>query len=178
VTPTATDAAPKTLIGQSDIAARVEAMAGEIVAALGQDFTMVIVLKGAFVFGADLLRALGRKGARPRVEFLGLSSYGAEKRSSGDVRHWTPVPEVKGARTLIVEDILDSGLTVKHAREALLAAGATEARICALLDKPAGRQTELAGDFVGFTIPPRFVVGFGIDWAERYRELAHIAAVD
>ena len=148
------DTKPNLMIGEAAIAERIEAMAGEIVA------------------------ALGRRGAWPRVEFLGLASYGAEKKSSGAIRPWTPVPDVKGARVLIVEDILDSGLTVKHARETLLATGATEARICALLDKPAGRQTELVGDFVGFTIEPRFVVGFGIDWAERYRELAHIAAVD
>jgi hypoxanthine phosphoribosyltransferase len=153
-------------------------MAQQIVADLGTSFVMVIVLKGAFVFGADLLRALGRVGAQPRVEFLGLSSYGLERRTSGDVVPWTSVPIVEGQRVLLVEDILDSGLTVTHAQEMLRKAGAATVKLCALLDKPAGRRTPVTGDYVGFTIPPRFVVGYGIDWAERWRELSEIAAVD
>jgi hypoxanthine phosphoribosyltransferase len=168
----------QSLIGAEAIAHRIEALAGEIVADLGPNFVMVIVLKGAFVFGADLLRALGRLRVGPRVEFLGLSSYGAARHSSGDVVPWTPIPVVKGERVLLVEDVLDSGLTVTHAIAALRQAGAAELRVCALLDKPMRRQTPVTGNHVGFTIPNRFVVGYGIDAAERWRELDHVAAVD
>lgn len=172
------DKSPQLLIGENEIARRVEEMAREVVAGLGQDFVMVIVLKGAFVFGADLLRALGRVHARPRVEFVGLSSYGAERSTSGDVTAWTSIPNVKGAKVLLVEDVLDSGLTVAFALETLRQAGAAETKVCALLDKPSRRRTPLVADYVGFAIPDRFVVGYGIDWAERWRELAYVAAVD
>jgi len=136
------------------------------------------VLKGAFVFGADLLRSLGRLGARPRVEFFGLSSYGAGRQTRGAVTPWTPVPEVKGEHVLLVEDVLDSGLTVAHASDSLRKAGAASVRVCALLDKPARHRVKFAADHVGFTIPDQFVVGYGIDWAERWRELPDVAAVD
>ena len=171
-------APPATLIEAETIAVRIDEMARAIAADLGHDFVMVIVLKGAFVFGADLLRALGRVGARPRVEFLGLSSYAHAKESSGEVKAWTPIPQVARQAALLVEDILDSGLTVTHAAALLREAGATDVKLCALLDKPAGRKVSVAGDYVGFTIPPRFVVGYGIDWAERFRELTDVAAVD
>jgi hypoxanthine phosphoribosyltransferase len=174
----AADTTPQLLIGEKEIAQRIEEMARQIAADLGESFVMVIVLKGAFVFGADLLRALGRARAQPRVEFLGLSSYGLERRTSGDVVPWTPIPIVKGERVLVVEDILDSGLTVTYAMEMLRQAGALDVKLCALLDKPAGRRTPATGDYVGFSIPPRFIVGYGIDWAERWRELPNIAAVD
>lgn len=169
---------PQTLVGESEIAARIDELAGRIVADLGTEFVMAIVLKGAFVFGADLLRALGRHGAQPRVEFLGLSSYGAEKESSGKIAEWTPIPKVSGAKVLVVEDVLDSGLTVTHAMDALRRAGAATVKLCALLDKPMRRKVAAAGDYVGFAIPNRFVVGYGIDWSERWRELPHVAAVD
>ena len=169
---------PQRLIGEGEIAHAVDELAGRIAAGLGPRFVMVIILKGAFVFGADLLRALGRREVRPRVEFLGLSSYGLERRTSGDVVPWTSIPAVKGERVLLVEDVLDSGLTVTFAKEALRKAGAVDVKLCALLDKPTGRKVEAKPDYVGFTIPGRFVVGYGIDWAERFRELAGIAAVD
>lgn len=176
--PLEADKPPQPLIGEDEIARRVAELAREIVTGLGSDFVMVVVLKGAFVFGADLLRALGKVNVRPRVEFVGLSSYGSERESSGTLTPWTSIPEVKGARVLIVEDVLDSGLTVTHAMETLRKAGATDLKICALLDKPTRRRTPVTADYVGFSIPDRFVVGYGIDWAERWRELDHIAAVD
>jgi hypoxanthine phosphoribosyltransferase len=178
VKPSEADKPPQLLIGEDEIARRIGQLAQEIVTGLGPEFVMAIVLKGAFVFGADLLRALGRLHVRPRVEFMGLSSYGAERKTSGDVTAWTSIPAVKGERVLLVEDILDSGLTVTYAMETLRKAGASELKVCALLDKPTRRRTPVTADYVGFTIPDRFVVGYGIDWAERWRELGHIAAVD
>jgi hypoxanthine phosphoribosyltransferase len=172
------DKTPRLLIGAEDIKNRVDDMARQIVAELGATFVMVIVLKGAVVFATDLLRVIGRHGGHPRVEFLGVSSYGTERTTSGTVVPWTPIPKVEGQTILIVEDVLDSGLTVTHAKAVLAKAGATTAKICALLDKPERRQVPLKGDYVGFAIGDQFVVGYGIDWAERYRELDHIAVVE
>lgn len=169
---------PQPLISSDDIARRIDGLAGEIIADLGRDFVMVIVLKGAFVFGADLLRAFGRCGASPRVEFLGLSSYGMLRNTSGRVSAWTPVPAVAGAKVLVVEDILDTGLSASYAKAVLWSAGAVDVRLCVLLDKQVQREAQISADHVGFTIPDRFVVGYGIDYAERWRELVDVAAVD
>jgi hypoxanthine phosphoribosyltransferase len=172
------DTPPRLLIGEGEIAHRIDEMAKQIVADLGPSFVMIVVLKGAFVFAADLLRALGREGARPRVEFLGVSSYGEQRNSSGTIVPWTPVPSVEGKTILLVEDVLDSGLTVTHAKEVLDKAGAAGTKVCALLDKPERRQVPLVAEYVGFIIGNQFVVGYGIDWAERYRELSYIAVVE
>ncbi|HEY1721985.1 MAG TPA: hypoxanthine phosphoribosyltransferase [Magnetospirillaceae bacterium] len=169
---------PRLLIDEATIAGRIDEMAQQIVADLGSSFVMVVVLKGAYVFAADLLRALGRHGSQPRVEFLGVSSYGSERTTSGTVVPWTPIPKVDGKSVLIIEDVLDSGLTVTHARDVLAKAGAAAQHVCALLDKPERRQVPLAADYVGFTVGDQFVVGYGIDWAERYRELSYIAVVE
>jgi hypoxanthine phosphoribosyltransferase len=173
-----TEKLPRPLIGADDIARRVEEMARQIVADLGPSFVMVVVLKGAFVFAADLLRALGRHGAQPAIEFVGFSSYGTERTTSGKIVSWTSIPKVHGKSVLVVEDVLDSGLTVTHAKAVLSDAGAVAVKVSALLDKPERRQMPLAAEYVGFTIGDKFVVGYGIDWAERYRELDHIAVVE
>ena len=166
------------LIGAAEIAARVEALADHIAADYGTDLVMVPVLKGAFVFAADLMRALGRRGAAVRVEFLRLASYGAATESSGRVTLIEPIPEVAGGRVLIVEDVLDTGRSARFAVELMRRAGAAEVRLCALLDKPSRRTEDVAGDYIGFVIPDRFVVGYGIDWNERYRERSDVAAVE
>lgn len=173
-------ATPKTLISADEIASRLDAMAVEIVRELGPDITMIPVLKGAFVFAADLLRALGRHGAhvRLRVQFLRLASYGNAKESSGTVQLEGDLPEVEGETVLVVEDVLDSGRTAARALDLMRQAGARRAALAVLLDKPARRVVDCPADFTGFTIPDRFVVGYGIDWAERFRELDHVAVVD
>ncbi len=166
------------LIGAAEIAARVETLADEIAADYGTDLVMVPVLKGAFVFAADLMRALGRRGAAVRIEFLRLASYGAATESSGRVSVIGPAPEVAGARVLVVEDVLDTGRSACSAVELMHQAGAAEVRLCALLDKPSRRVEQASGDYIGFVIPDRFVVGYGIDWNERYRERPDVAAVE
>lgn len=160
------------------IAARVGELAREIVAGLSEtqrrDLVVVVILKGAFVFAADLVRALHEAGARTRVEFIRLSSYGDATQSSGVVTVSAFPPEnLSGARVLLVDDILDTGRSLRHARTLLEEAGA-EVQLCVLLDKPDRREVEIAPDFVGFTIPNRFVVGYGIDYAEEFRELPFI----
>lgn len=173
-------ATPQTLISAQEIAARLDAMAAEIVRELGPDITMIPVLKGAFVFAADLLRALGRHGAhvRLRVQFLRLASYGDATESSGTVRQEGDLPDVAGETVLVVEDVLDSGRTASRALDLVREGGAKHAALVVLLDKPARRAVPCTADFTGFTIPDRFVVGYGIDWAERFRELDHVAVVD
>jgi hypoxanthine phosphoribosyltransferase len=158
-----------------EIAARVCDLATEIAALLPPDFTMVGLLKGAFVFVADLARALDARGCKPGIEFLQVSSYGMGTESSGQVHVIGGMPDsIDGKDVLLVDDIQDSGRTIVFTRQLLLDHGARRIWTCALLDKPSRRAVESEADFVGFTIDDVFVVGYGIDWAERYRHLPFI----
>ncbi len=161
-----------------EIAARVEAVAAEITAAMGSDVHLIAVLKGSFVFAADLIRALHRAGMRPRIDFLALSSYGVGTTSSGVVRADRDITDdVRGRRLLLVDDILETGRTLAAAKTRLMEQGAAVVRVCVLLDKSAGREGALAADFVGFRCPDRFVVGYGLDYAHYYRELPFIGYI-
>lgn len=167
------------LFGEAEIAARVAALAVEIAAAIPGDFTVVGLLKGSFVFVADLVRALDRVERHPRVEFIRLSSYGHGKESAGEVRLIGELPrDLEGRAVLVVDDVVDTGRSLRHARELLAAQGAARVWTCALVDKPARREVEIDADFVGFEVGDRFVVGYGIDYAEQYRHLPYIGAVD
>jgi hypoxanthine phosphoribosyltransferase len=161
------------------IAARVEALAAEIAAATGPDLVVIGILKGAFVFLADLARALDRAGARPAIELMRLSSYGQAKESSGAVQLIGDAPRDFGGRpVLLVDDIVDTGLSLAYGRELLEGRNARQVWTCALLDKPSRRKVPIAADFVGFEIPDVFVVGYGIDYAEQYRHLPYIGQVE
>ncbi len=158
------------------VAARVRALASEIAAALPQDLLMVVTLKGAFVFAADLLRELHRLGVHPRIAFMRLSSYGASTESSGSVVLASELTDdVSAQAVLLLDDVADTGRTLAYAKDLLRGRGAAEVRVCVLLDKPERRAVELRPDFVGFTIGDIFVVGYGIDYAECYRDLPYIA---
>jgi hypoxanthine phosphoribosyltransferase len=112
------------------------------------------------------------------VSFVRFSSYAGSTQSSGEVRLVGLAPEdVSGRRVLVVDDILDTGRTMRRAKEVMRRAGATETRYCTLLDKPARREVEIAADYVGFPIEDRFVVGYGLDHAERYRALPYIGVL-
>lgn len=169
-----------TLFSEAEIAARVDELAAALAEALPAQFTLVGLLKGSFVFVADLVRALHRAGCMPRVEFMRVSSYGSGMTSSGIVSLMGDAPEgVKGEPVLLVDDIQDTGRTLAFTRAFLLERGATRVWTCTLLDKPSRREVVGVGevDFVGFTIPDVFVVGYGIDFAERYRYLPFIGKV-
>ncbi|MEZ5935666.1 MAG: hypoxanthine phosphoribosyltransferase [Alphaproteobacteria bacterium] len=167
------------LFGEDEVAARVEALAGEIVGNIGPDFTMIGVLKGAFVFMADLVRALDRAGAAPRIELMRLSSYGRGMTTSGEVRLIGNTPDdFEGKPVLLVDDIVDTGLSLSYGRDLLTGRNARKVWTCALLDKPSRRKVEIAADFVGFEIEDVFVVGYGIDYAERFRHLPYIGLVE
>jgi hypoxanthine phosphoribosyltransferase len=164
------------LFAEAEIARRVEELAGGIAAALPAGFTLVGLLKGSFVFVADLVRALDRAGCAPRIEFMRVSSYGSDTRSSGIVSLMGDAPPgIAGEPVLLVDDIQDTGRTLAFTKGLLLERGAARVWTCTLLDKPSRREVEGGEvDFVGFAIPDVFVVGYGIDYAERYRHLPFI----
>jgi hypoxanthine phosphoribosyltransferase len=166
------------LFDEAEIVLRVEVLAGEIVRALGPEFVVIGVLKGSFVFLADLVRALARAGATPSIEFMRLASYGQKQESSGEVLLLGDAPRDFGGRAvLLVDDIVDTGLSMAYGKRLLTERNASSVRTCALLDKPSRRQVDVAIDFVGFEIPDVFVVGYGIDYAEQYRYLPYIGKV-
>lgn len=158
------------LFAEAEIAARVEALADDVLAAFGPDFLIVSILTGAFVFTADLIRALDRRGAVPRVEFIGITSYGDRMTSSGRPQLVGRLPDaLEGQAVLLVDDVLDTGHTLLVARDLLRGRGAAPVRTCVLIDKTARREVAIEADWTGFTIPDGFVVGYGIDYAQRYR---------
>lgn len=167
------------LFDEAEIAARVETLAKDIVATIGTDFTVIGVLKGSFVFMADLVRALDRAGAQPRIELMRLSSYGRAMQSSGEVKLIGNTPDdFEGRPVLLVDDIVDTGLSLSYGRDLLAGRNTEKVWTCALLDKPSRRKVDMTADFVGFEINDVFVVGYGIDYAERFRHLPYIGLID
>ena len=167
------------LLSEAEIAARVEALASEIVQTIPDDFVMVGLLKGAAIFVADLVRALDRAGAHPEIEFMRLGSYGSAMVSSGDVRLLGDMPnDIEGRRVLLIDDIVDTGRSIAFAAALLRQRKIAGLWTCALLDKPQRREVEASIDFVGFRIDDVFVAGYGVDHAEKYRHLPYIGVVE
>ena len=163
----------------AEIATRVDEMATELAAKLPPDTLVVSVLKGSFVFAADLIRALSHTGADWAMDFLTLSSYGTATETTGNVRLVRDiVDEVRGRDVLLVDDILESGFTISFAKNLLSERGARRVWVCTLLDKPHKRRTGLKADFVGFEAGDEFLVGYGLDWAHRFRGLPYIGVVE
>lgn len=166
-------------ISSAEIAARIEDMARDICEAMSDDTMVVPVLTGSFVFAADLIRALARAGADWPLDFITLSSYGAGTELSGQVRIVRDLAmSIEGKDVLLVDDILDTGRTLTAARQLLLDRGARAVKLCALLDKPSRRLVALEADFVGFSVPDEFLVGYGLDHAGRHRGLSYIGVVE
>jgi hypoxanthine phosphoribosyltransferase len=167
------------LFSAEELAGRVTELAREIAASKPRGLLVVIVLKGGFVFGADLVRALALEGVRMEIEFISLASYGAQLATSGEVQVRRDIEvAVSGRDVLIVDDVLDSGLTLKFARDLMRARGASRVSIAVMVDKPEGRRTELKADYVGFTCPNYFVVGYGMDAAHAWRELPYVGVLE
>lgn len=161
------------LYPRAEIAARVAALAAEIDRDYaGRDLLLVGVLKGSFLFVADLARAVSTPTA---VDFVRIASYGSETRSSGivEIRKDLEMP-IRGRHVLVVEDIVDSGYTLETLCNLLLLREPASLRVCALIDKRAQRATEVPVDYVGFTLDKGFVVGYGLDYDERFRGLPDI----
>src|SRR5271170_5451596 len=168
----------KVLFEERTIAERTEALAREIAAAKPKDLLVVAILKGSFMFAADLLRAMHRIGLEPHVEFVHLSSYREGTVSSGTVKILKDIESsVKDRDVLVVDDILESGRTLAFAKDLLTARGARRVLVCALLQKPGKQEVNIKADFVGFVCPDVFVVGYGMDVAHAYRELPFIGHV-
>jgi len=164
------------LFASDAIEARLDTLAREIAGAMPKDFAAVAILKGSFIFAADLIRALTAHGLNPDVDFMTLASYGLGTSSSGAVSLLRDVEvEVAGQHVLLIDDILDSGRTVAFARAHMEAKGAAAVRTCVLLDKTNGRGGAPRADFAGFACPPAFVVGYGMDHAHKYRGLPFVA---
>lgn len=165
------------MISAKSIAARVEALAREIAAEFqGTDKLVVVgLLRGSFVFIADLVRELDLP---VEVDFLEASSYGDATESSREVRILKDLRgRIEGRDVLVVEDIVDTGHTLSHVTRFLLTRGPARLRTIALLDKPSRREVEVRADWIGFSIPDEFVVGYGIDYAQRNRNLPFIGKV-
>lgn len=169
-----------TVFEEQIIAARVEALARAIADDLPEPTPVMIgLLTGAFVFLADLVRAMGRLGIEPHVDFMAVSHYGRSTASSGLVQlHKDSALELNGRAVLVIDDILDSGRTLSMVRAHLAARDPSWLRTCVLLDKPSRRQVAINADYVGFEVPDAWMIGYGMDAYGQGRGLPYIAAFE
>jgi hypoxanthine phosphoribosyltransferase len=166
------------LLTEEQIRTRIAELAREIEADYPAEdaIHLVGVLKGGFMFMSDLVRAMG---PRVTLDFIAVSSYGKSTKTSGEVRLVKDLDSgLEGRHVIIVEDIVDTGLTLTYLQDILRARAPKTLKTACLLSKPSRRQVEVVVDYIGFTIEDRFVVGYGLDYAEKYRNLAYIAVLD
>jgi hypoxanthine phosphoribosyltransferase len=168
---------PKLLITQEKINEAVVTLAAEIRRDYrGKQPLLIGILKGSFVFMADLVRELDLP---VEVDFVKLSSYGAGTRTSGNVKVVHGLKSsIKGRDVLVVEDIVDTGLTVNFLMNHLRKKKPASLKLCALIDKPSQHKIPVSIDYLGFTVPDKFVVGYGIDWNEKFRHFRDICIID
>jgi hypoxanthine phosphoribosyltransferase len=164
------------LVSEEDLQKRVTELAAEVSRDYaGRDLLLVAILKGAVPFLADLMRQLT---VTCEVDFMDVSSYGSSTDSSGVVRILKDLDaSISGRDVLIVEDIIDSGLTLHYLLRNLQARDPASLEVCSLLTKPERRRVDLPIRYVGFEIPNRFAIGYGLDWDERYRNLSYVAVL-
>jgi hypoxanthine phosphoribosyltransferase len=166
-----------TMLSATEIAARVKELGATITSEYkDRSLVLVVVLKGSFVFAADLCRAIDLP---LRVDFLGVRSYGEGTETSGVVQITQDLSKpIAGEEVIIVEDIVDTGLTIAHLMDLFRTRQPRSVKVCALLHKPARARVDVKIDFLGFTIEDKFVVGYGLDFAERHRNLPYIGVVE
>jgi hypoxanthine phosphoribosyltransferase len=166
-----------TMLSTEQIAARVKELGAQIAAEYkDRNLVLVVVLKGSFIFAADLCRAID---GHVRIDFLGVRSYGEGTETSGVVQITQDLSRpIAGEDVLIVEDIVDTGLTIAHLMDLFRTRNPRSVKVCSLLHKPARARVAVNVDFLGFTIDDKFVVGYGLDFAERYRNLPYIGIVE
>jgi hypoxanthine phosphoribosyltransferase len=168
---------PRQLISAAQITGRVAELGREIAASVPEGTVHVVgILRGAFVFMADLIRSLPRD---TRCDFLAVRSYGSDTETSGvvEITNDLGLP-IAGQHVLLVEDIVDTGLTLRYLLDALKTRHPASVRVCALLNKPSRRRVDTPLDFFGFEIPDLFVVGYGLDYDQRYRNLPYIGVIE
>lgn len=166
----------KVLVSEEELKAKTKELADMVSKDYkGRELLVVSILKGGFIFAADFVRALSIDA---RVDFMSVSSYGASTRTSGVVQIRKDLDrDIKGLDVLICEDILDTGLTLAYLKKMLITRGAKSVRICTILNKPDRRVANIEPDYVGFDIPDEFVVGYGLDFAEKYRNLPFVGVL-
>jgi hypoxanthine phosphoribosyltransferase len=166
----------QTLITADEIQARVRALGREILGDHPDGVHLVCVLKGAFVFLSDLVRAID---GNCTLDFIAVSSYGSSTKSSGQVQLMKDLDTgLEGRDVVIVEDIVDTGLTLTYLQDILRARAPRTLRTACLLSKPSRRKTSVKVEYIGFTIEDKFVVGYGLDYAEQYRNLPYIGVIE
>lgn len=165
------------LLSEQEIENKVAELAKQIESDFeGQEILLVGILKGASVFVADLMRKIN---LNVNIDFMSVSSYGTSTESSGTVKILKDLDvDIEGKNVLIVEDIIDSGATLRNLYDTLMTRNPKSLKLCTLLDKPERRKVHIDVDYVGFTIEDKFIVGYGIDYAEMYRNLPYIGIVD
>lgn len=164
------------LFSQEDLATRVAELGAQITADYeGKNLTVIGILKGSNIFTSDLVRKIDLP---LNMDFMAVSSYGNATESTGVVRILKDLERsIDNEHILIVEDIIDSGLTLKYLQENLQMRNAASVKICTLLDKPARRKEEVVIDYCGYEVPDEFIVGYGIDYAEKYRNLPFVGVL-
>lgn len=165
------------LFSADEIAKRTQELAEEIALGDLKNLLVISVLKGSFVFAADLVRAMHVAGLSPELEFISISSYGAGTQAGEPVVLRDIESEVKGRDVLLIDDILESGGTMRFTKELMLKRGANQVAIVTLLDKSMRRKTEVSADYIGFECPDKFVVGYGMDAGHAFRELPFVGVV-
>ena len=170
------DDVKKVLLSEEELHAKVAEMGAQVTQDYeGKNLLLVTVLKGAVIFLSDLMREIKQPA---EIDFMVVSSYGSGVKSSGVVKIVKDLDiNLEGKDILIVEDILDSGMTLDYIKNILQDRNPASIRICTLLDKPARRKVDLQADYVGFTIPDEFVIGYGLDYDEKYRNLPYIGVL-
>ena len=169
----------RVLFDENTIARRNEELARSIAETATERLLVIAVLRGSFIFAADLLRAMHRAGMSPQVEFMQLSSYREGTVSSGCVEITKDIEgDVRGRDVLIIDDILESGRTLAFAKDLLMARGAKRVLTAVMIEKPGHRAVNFDADFVGFVSPDVFIVGYGMDVAHSYRELPFVGVVE
>ena len=165
------------IVTQEEMRARIKELGKQIANDYaGKDLVLVGVLKGAYAFYADLARAIR---IPMRVDFLIVASYGGQSKTSGKVKVVTELTEdIKGKDVLLIEDIVDSGLTVQYLMKTLSKHKPKSIKVCTLLSKPERRTIDVPLDYIGFKIPNKYVVGYGLDYQQKYRNLPYLAVLD
>jgi len=166
----------KTLVSKEELDAKVQELADKIAADYADKNPVFLgILKGSFVFMADLMRKIN---IYCDIDFMAVSSYGNRSTTSGAVKINKDLSQdIEGRHVVIIEDILDSGVTLSYLKSYLMNRNPASISICTLLDKPARRKADIKADYYGFNIPDEFVVGYGLDYAERYRNLPFIGVL-
>lgn len=163
----------KVVFTEEQIKKRVKELGEEITRDYdGKEIVAVGILKGAIVFFADLIREIK---VPVKFDFMAASSYGSSTKTSGTVRILKDIDtDIENKHVIIIEDIIDSGLTLKYLKENFEHRKAASVKLCAMLNKPEGRRTDIKGDYVGFDVPDEFIVGYGLDYASVYRNIPYI----